>query len=43
MQQANLTGKLDQAEVAWMIFTLEKEEGTILEFSQRTVRLLQRQ
>ena len=43
MQQANLTGKLDQAEVAWMIFILEKEEGTILEFSQRTVQLLQRQ
>ena len=40
IQQINSTANLDQAGVTRMFFILEKSKETILDFSQRTVKVL---
>ena len=40
IQQINSTANLDQAGVTRMFFILEKAKETILDFSQRTVKVL---
>ena len=40
IQQINFTRNLDQAEGAFMVLVLEDAKETILDFSQRTVRIL---
>ena len=39
-EQHNFTGNLDWAEGAWMVFVLKEVKKDILDFSQRTVRVL---
>ena len=40
IQQINFSGNLDRIEVPTMFFIIEEAKGTILDFSQGTVKVL---